>query len=287
MLPNFLCIGAQKSGTTWLYTNIRHHPDIWMPPSKEIHYFDDVLPLPSIVSVFNPRTFWPRKTVIQRLLQPRHATDIQNRRWYLRFLFLPRTEAWYASMFSPGRGQIAGDITPTYATIKESRIARARALMPNAKIIYLIRNPIHRTWSQTAMHFELWWGRNLQAVQGEQIERYLDRKSYTKDSDYLSNLEAWERFFPRCQLHIAFFDQLVQNPQALLRDIYRFLELDASEQFIPEIVSRRRNQGHYPAIPNDIARRLANQYHKQIERLHCRFDNRHTASWLKFARAHL
>src|SRR3954466_10680627 len=38
--PDFLCIGAQKGGTGWLYEQLRFHPDFWMPPLKELHYFD-------------------------------------------------------------------------------------------------------------------------------------------------------------------------------------------------------------------------------------------------------
>jgi hypothetical protein len=39
--PNFIVIGAQKSGTTWLYRNLRQHPDIFMPPEqhKELFFF--------------------------------------------------------------------------------------------------------------------------------------------------------------------------------------------------------------------------------------------------------
>ena len=39
-LPSFLCIGAQKAGTTWLHAQLRSHPKVWLPPIKELHYFD-------------------------------------------------------------------------------------------------------------------------------------------------------------------------------------------------------------------------------------------------------
>ena len=39
MKPNFLVLGAAKSGTTWLYTCLRQHPDIFVPLVKEIHFF--------------------------------------------------------------------------------------------------------------------------------------------------------------------------------------------------------------------------------------------------------
>src|SRR3954451_6343376 len=38
--PDFICIGAQKAGTGWLYEQLRAHPDFWVPPIKELHYFD-------------------------------------------------------------------------------------------------------------------------------------------------------------------------------------------------------------------------------------------------------
>lgn len=39
-LPEFLGIGAQKAGTTWLYQNLRRHPGLFLPEPKELHYFD-------------------------------------------------------------------------------------------------------------------------------------------------------------------------------------------------------------------------------------------------------
>ena len=39
-LPNFICIGAQKAGTTTLFDLLKDHPDIFLPEMKEVHYFD-------------------------------------------------------------------------------------------------------------------------------------------------------------------------------------------------------------------------------------------------------
>jgi len=38
--PNFLCIGAQKAGTTLLFDILKQHPDIYLPEAKELHFFD-------------------------------------------------------------------------------------------------------------------------------------------------------------------------------------------------------------------------------------------------------
>ena len=42
-MPNFLGIGAQKAGTTWLYENLKQHPEIYLTKQKELHYFDKKL----------------------------------------------------------------------------------------------------------------------------------------------------------------------------------------------------------------------------------------------------
>jgi hypothetical protein len=38
-LPHFLGIGAQKAGSTWLYENLRRHPDVFLPDTKDLKYF--------------------------------------------------------------------------------------------------------------------------------------------------------------------------------------------------------------------------------------------------------
>jgi hypothetical protein len=38
--PDFLGIGAQKAGTTWLYENLRQHPELFLSEEKELHFFD-------------------------------------------------------------------------------------------------------------------------------------------------------------------------------------------------------------------------------------------------------
>jgi hypothetical protein len=48
--PDFLCVGAQKAGTSWLYHQLTLHPDFWMPPIKEPYYFETL----SRVKRYNP-----------------------------------------------------------------------------------------------------------------------------------------------------------------------------------------------------------------------------------------
>ena len=60
--PDFLGIGARKAGTTWLHHNLRQHPQIWMPPQRELHYFDHRPP-------------WLGKRLFGRSTHLRHARE--------------------------------------------------------------------------------------------------------------------------------------------------------------------------------------------------------------------
>lgn len=106
-LPDFLGIGAQKAGTTWLHENLCHHPDLYLPEPKELHYFD-----------------WG----FHRSL--RHYSDI----------------------FKRGCNRVKGEITPGYSIIPVERMRFIRTIMPDVRLIFLMRNPIDRAWSQALMN---------------------------------------------------------------------------------------------------------------------------------------
>lgn len=285
MLPDFLCIGAQKAGTSWLYYNIKRHPDVQMPPYKEIFYFNSPAVLPTITRILHPKNTGMRRRT-WRVITYHLPRNRQHTRWFLRYLLLPRTDEWYASLFSRSEGQITGDITPTYARLGEARVAKVRALLPDAKVIYSLRNPIQRTWSQVAMYFSQWPYQGLGSVSSEQIKSFVERGSF-RDSDYLRTLRIWESLYPQYQFHVVFFDELVQSPQTFFQDICNFLGLDAADRSIPQSVHKKRNVRRYSSIPEHHARHLASKYYDQIEELHRRFDNSYTADWLEFAKQYL
>ena len=49
--PDFIGIGAQKAGTTWLHRNLQAHPEIWMPTEKELHYFDEKIKAEAVMAL--------------------------------------------------------------------------------------------------------------------------------------------------------------------------------------------------------------------------------------------
>jgi hypothetical protein len=282
MIPNFLVIGAQKAGTTWLDRNLRMHPEIWLPPEKEIHYFDLPKNLPFTFFVLAPDRS-DRCWVINRLKRAylRAQAKPENKRWYARYYFLPRTDCWYSSLFTPGPGQIAGEVTPHYAAMGERDIAKVKSLAPDIKLVYILRDPIDRMWSHAAMNFSDRFGyQGIDAVAEQAIARFLRSPKHLAQARYFANLQRWEKYFPPEQMFIGFYDEIAAAPERLLRSVFQFVGVDSSEQHI----SARANEvifgRDYPPIPADMARPLAEALISDTEQLHQRLGSPYTAAWL-------
>ncbi|MDD2722871.1 MAG: sulfotransferase [Methylovulum sp.] len=282
MIPDFLVIGAQKSGTTWLDRNLRIHPDIWLPPEKEIHFFDFPPLIPFFFLLFAPERpirHWAKNRMLRDYRKV--LAKQQSASWYFRYYFLVRTQRWYISLFTPDSQQMAGEITPRYAIMSEKHIAKVHALMPNGKIIYLLRNPIDRLWSDLAMfHSARFGAKGLHTITAEEIEKFIQNTKHLASSRYTNNLYRWEKFYPPEQIFIGFQDQIRDSPQELIKDIYQFLDVDFSERHISGRIHQRINSHDYPDIPQPFAHALAKLFLADIETLHVRFNNAYTAQWL-------
>jgi hypothetical protein len=291
MYPDFIGIGAQKSGTSWLHTNLEKHPQIWLPPMKELHYLDQG-PASLAKRLFGPskRMRRGRKYVIEQLRALPRGGGLSELGWALRYCLAPRNDAWYASLFPETPGKIAGEVCPGYARIRGDAVGRVHRLMPDAKVIYFLRNPLERPWSYARQHFKI-RGPNdgygsLDKVPLAEMQAFL-KKDRSGHSDFFGAVTAWERYYGPKQMFVGFFDELATDPRSLLRRVLEFLEVDSSDDLIPATVQRNPNPGRPPGIPPEIRAYLANLHHDQLVQLHARFGNRWTASWLASAEAAL
>jgi len=146
-LPHFLCIGAQRSGTSWLYDNLRQVPGLWLPPVKELHYFDRIDPdfyrNPShAYRRFHPhlRDRLARNARNLGALVPRLAAELAREGlrlplWGHAYYFGKPSDEWYRGLFrsAAARGLITGEITPALNELVESGIVRVVDLVFIAK----------------------------------------------------------------------------------------------------------------------------------------------------------
>jgi hypothetical protein len=183
MGPHFVGVGAPRSGTSWLYEVLSRHPALWLPPVKELHYFDEPENSKRYYSYLRMRLisgFWIRRPLS---------------RFDLRYFLGRRSDAWYCDLFEPARrgAWITGEITPAYSTLDGSELVRLRTLNPEVKLIYIMRNPVLRSWS-AVMKLQRKLGRSCIPAAAKAI-RYARSEGVSKRSSYFDCIEPLERVF--------------------------------------------------------------------------------------------
>ena len=273
MYPDFIGIGAQKAGTTWLYRNLRNHPGIWIP-RKEVHYFDHKINEASSFSL-RSRVFgkgeederW-RKEV--KYWAGVHLKNLSLPRllWVCKFYMRAPGDEWYASIFKPRKGRIAGEITPNYSILERDTIAHVHEIMPEAKIIFMMRNPIERAWSQAVMYFDKVEKRPVKTVSVEQFRTFQSEHSSLL-TDYLRTLENWGSFFPEEQIFVGFLEDVHFYPNRLLKRLYAFLKVDTNTEY--RVIKRKIHSRDVETMPTAVASLLAQTYLEDVRRLEERF----------------
>ena len=234
-LPQFIVIGAEKSGTTSLYHYLSQHPQFLPSLEKELDFFD---------MEFN------------------------------------RGIDWYLAHFPPipnQLGLVTGEVSANYLYSGEAP-QRIVELLPQAKLIVLLRNPIERTVSRYHM---LWQQRLIKQSFATKItqeinnlDKYLaigeipreiwENNRNIGNSLYLYHLKRWLDIFPREQLLIVRSEDLYEQPTATLKQIYTFLDMSNHEL----TDYQKYNRGSYPPINAEIRHTLQeffNPYNQQLE----------------------
>lgn len=281
MYPNFLCIGTPKSGTTWLDAQFRAHPGLWLPPIKELHHFDCSGTAPwGLYYRFDKGIQYNIRRAAKQCLNDMWARP-GNASWYFRYFFLRRTDEWYAGLFSPKKHQVAGEITPAYCRLEEQQVANIHGLMPDLKIILILRNPVERFWSNLAMYFSKYGFKGIGEVPDAEIFAMFDSQMHQRSAQYHKTIEMWRRYYPEEQIFIAFFEQISTQPQDLLESIYDFLEVSKQKLTDSGRLTKKINHRQYPTIPEHFKIQLHRLFQTEIELIHRMFDNEYSRSWLE------
>jgi len=285
---DFLGIGAQKAGTTWLWSMLRAHPQIWMPPRKELHYFDrsPAYPSPNLLATDRlmerllsraPHNREFRRRCWAHLRYACAQRDWPRARWDLRYYFGHYGDDWYFSLFAEGAGRVRGEITPAYAILNREDIARIHHLLPKAKIILLLRNPIERAWSQ--IRFEWSRGRFTEIDDFSRVRDFIDQPFQTLRSDYLRTLGLWEAHYPQEQIFLGFFDDISRRPAELLREVLSFLDVAPERSGVRDAeLAKKVHTSREAEMPEEVRGYLAAKYLPDLEQLALRFGG-HAERW--------
>jgi len=294
-LPDFLGIGAQKAGTSWLYENLVNHPEIWFPTRKEIHYFDrspkyrstSLLATRSlarrIIGKEKPEQEW--RTHCKRYFSSRFPQQIRKGRWAqllwdVRFFLGRYDDRWYATLFRPGTGKVCGEITPAYSILDREDVEPIARLQPNLKIIFIMRNPIDRDWSMLRFALQN-HERPMESFQNVEFINLLNTPEVVQRGDYLRTIENWKACFPDEQFFFCFYDEIEEDPLGLLQRLVDFLAVApvGKHPFRPTL-HKKVNVSPKFQIPPKVKAYLAERYYSQIETLAEMFGE-YPARWLE------
>ncbi|NMG57865.1 sulfotransferase [Geitlerinema sp. P-1104] len=196
--PNFLVIGVQKAGTTSIYRYLSQHPQVYMSPVKETNFLE---------------RDWTG--VVTK--KPRKIDSLEK----------------YLALFEKVEDEVAvGEASPNYLFHHETSIPVIYNLVPEAKLVVILRNPIERAHSDYLMHIrDAIDGGDCRPL-GEQARQRPIKSFQIRKGFYCQSLKAFMDKFGADNLKVCLYDDLVQDPVAMMQDIYSFIGVD--DQFVPD-----------------------------------------------------
>lgn len=269
--PEVLCIGPTKTGTTWLYANLRRHPQMWVPPIKELNFL--VQGHSTLYQRISSVLFSPfgsyhglrmqLKRKIQRCFSPRYQDRLfdEQMQWLLNYALGKRSYAWYAGLF-PVTPKLCIDISPHYYHLAEERIRQHKAYNPTTKIIILIRNPVDRIWSYAKMVLCKQKGRSIDQVEEAEFIDLFDT-TYQSWRPYSQTIALWQRYFD--DVCVEFYDRLNESPARFFMNICVFL--DIHEAAVTTNLAQGVGVGVRASLPLAFRKYLYDQYAPEMNAL--------------------
>lgn len=231
LMPDFLGIGAQRAGTTWLWKHLRTHPRVWTPRTKELHFFD-------------------RRLRRRRLPWIDREAEAQLR---------------YGLYFVEGRlrGKVVGEVTPAYAALPDDRVQLVARWIPHVRVVYLIRDPVQRAWSRAAKGYRKWAGHPLAQANEESLRTFFRLPEVAGRGDYVTALRTWQRYLPAAQIFACISEEMFAAPEDSLRKIFAFLGVDPRVDLDSQELRRPVHTGSSPPMPESIRRELEGMLYPQ------------------------
>ncbi|MEC9369057.1 MAG: sulfotransferase [Pseudomonadota bacterium] len=254
----FVCVGAQKAGTTWLARMLSRHPDIFFTPVKEIHYFDHVRGITTHLRDSKRRS--RKRKFLQKLLTQWHRAGEfwPQRAWYREYMAETLDDDWYAGLFRERGGRrMAGEATPEYALLGEEGFRHIARLAPQARVIYIMRDPVTRAWSQLLHHCRV-EGLNAARLPPEQLIAIASDPTFRAFGDYASVLNALDKVFPKGHVWTGFYEDIHADRMGALARISAFLGVRFEESWF-EGLERRYNRSQEAKMPDEVRRFLREQ----------------------------
>lgn len=237
MGPHFLCIGLQKAATGWLYHTLSKHNSFQMLPLKEF-YFWNYYEWKSNKENYQLNFYDNFLEHLKKFKNKRkHVLDEKSYSYYLQNLERLINDISiknYLNLFNNKENLCMGDLTPLSSILSTETIKKIKYILPDIKIIFIVRNPRDRLLSAFNMFLRNQMKKD--GLQISEIEKYASTKKLEtfllmKDVKLRSFptiiFQKWSTFFP--DIHIISFDEIKKNPINVIHKIENYLKVKNKE----------------------------------------------------------
>lgn len=231
LFPDFLILGPQRTGTTWIYHNLKKHPQIFLPRKKETYYF---------TTLNRPDHPHYECECLDDFLD-RHLTERFRHRLKRHWDSLRRCRELY-------RPSVRGEATATNALLAADTIRELRAINPDLKAVLMLRDPIDRAWSHARKDLLRKTGRRPAEVTAAEYTRFFRAGGQRGLASYVELLRTWTSELKPGHLFAGEFEMIASRPDELLTGLHRFLGVRSGPRYFNRHLAERIN----PAGENDI-----------------------------------
>lgn len=267
--PDFICIGAQKAGTTWLHQKLGQHPDVWLPAVKELHYFDALYSSEAIATRTDAGRAEAALRNIEHLLQGGHSPvqKLERIRAAASIGIREPTDEWYGKIFRDAPADsLCGETTPEYALLPSRGVEHIARLKPAVKIIFIMRDPIDRAWSAMRMMQKRTGKAGATARDGApQGAKFFER------ADYAGTIDRFREHVPAANFLGMFFDDLEEQPRQFIEKLCEFLGIEFARGKFKGL-QKRVHGGEKKDMDAGLYRKLRDELAPAYERLRASND---------------
>jgi hypothetical protein len=310
--PDFIGIGQQKAGTGWLYHQLSNHPDFWMPPVKELHFFD---------RGFNFHRARNRLNGILKMSEPNGTRSWRNRvemnpdsergvldelEYDLEFFRLAlltklarrqqhlkktrgnddgefaenldsRQLEFYTSLFGV-TNRLTGDITPAYAVLSPKAIQLISNTFVNTKYILQIRHPVSRTISHIRHYYRNGKFNEQSFANADAMANLLAAYPQFVANSLCSTIyENWSSQIDPNKLLLMSLEDIIAHPDETRQKLAEFLSVDDAGFSIPSDYNRKKD--HFKVdIPGESIEYLEQFFEVEVSRCQDVFED-HCTNW--------
>ena len=221
LLPNFLVIGAAKSGTTALYHYLNQHPEIFLTPIKETNFF--------ALDGLNIKFNGPGDDLGV------HRNSITN------------INDYYNQFKEYKHEKVTGEVCPLYLYSKIAPLC-IKKYIPNVKIVAILRDPVDRAFSAW-LHLTrderevLSFSKAITEEKKRIKNNWAEIWHYIEQGMYYAQLSRYYDIFPKKNIKVFFYQDFKNNPINIYSEICSFIGVNSS--FVPDM-NQIHNKGGIP-----------------------------------------